>query len=273
MARTPRKRHFRYGRFDRQRRSKHYKAFLSAKAGQLDGYSTEITFTAVDSAQASQEFEASSNFDPAESVTIGDTVYVFTNDVEVYDDAYNVQIGANADESIANLAAAINGTAGPDVAGPGTEPHPSVTAEAAYAVLTVTAIAVGAAGNSILTDTDAYAAAWDYGTLQGGADASDVLSATSHGLAIGDGPYQLITSGDLPPGFSTDVLYWVATVPDANTFTLSAKRVGAITPPLDAGSGTHEMHKGDNEAAVHEYLKQNPPEVVRDADDADDLLY
>src|SRR5688500_5516205 len=53
------------------------------------------------------------------------------------------------------------------------------------------------------------------------------LTMTAHGLAVGDGPYLASNSGGaLPTNLDTSTLYWVATVPDANTFTLTTQPGG-----------------------------------------------
>lgn len=99
----------------------------------------------------------------------------------------------------------------------------------------------------------------------------NTLTATAHGLVLHEGPFEVSSDTTLPTGLSADELYWVESVPDANTFTLTSVRGGPVTAITDAGTGIHTISKSESEEAVFEYTKQNPVEVVRDATDADDL--
>ena len=76
--------------------------------------------------------------------------------------AYDVKIGATADDTLLNLAAAINGTATVAQAYTGTLAHPDVTSGtvAAHAI-TVTAIIAGTAGNAIAKAEDSAHLDWD----------------------------------------------------------------------------------------------------------------
>ncbi|QUS40567.1 hypothetical protein RPMA_18285 [Tardiphaga alba] len=65
-----------------------------------------------------------------------------------------------------------------------------------------------------------------------------VISQTSHGLSVND-PVYLTTSGTLPTGLSPSVGYFVKTVPNANSYTLSATPGGSAINTSSAGSGTH----------------------------------
>jgi hypothetical protein len=105
---------------------------------------------------------------------------------------------------------------------------------------------------------------------------SQVISASSHGHAVGDGPFVAGTTGDavLPSGLIDGELYWIATAPDANTFTLTSVLGGDPVDLVDdgtPGSGTFTIAKAEDDEAIFEYLRQNAPEVVRDATDADSL--
>lgn len=94
---------------------------------------------------------------------------------------------------------------------------------------------------------------------------------TGHGFVVGEGPFSLSTDDTLPAGLSPDNFYWVYSVIDANTIQLTTGLgYGAVTV-ADPGTGTHTMHKAESEAGVFEYLRQNPPEVVENATDADNL--
>lgn len=134
-----------------------------------------------------------------ESTTIESTVYAF---VETLASAYDVLIGGTASATAANLVAAINQSAGiGQTYHAGTIAHPTVRARRSGAVVTVTAIASGTAGDSIATTTDAVDASWSGATLSGGVIPNGVLveaggpgfgmgvvvNGTSLGIAAGEG--------------------------------------------------------------------------------------
>lgn len=106
----------------------------------------------------------------ADTITIGSTVYEL---VAAPADPFDVDIGADAAGTAANLAAAINAGAGAGTAyGTGTTAHPTVTASVAGAVVTVTAKTPGAGGNSIaLAESgDGFSWAGAASTLTGGGE-------------------------------------------------------------------------------------------------------
>lgn len=111
-----------------------------------------------------------------ETVEIDGKTYTFQDTLTDVDG--NVQIGATADDSFDNLAAAIDlsGTAGTDYATSMTA-HPAVDAanDAANDFMTATAETPGDAGNAITVSTTVTNAEWDSalygGTLRGGNDA------------------------------------------------------------------------------------------------------
>ena len=107
----------------------------------------------------------SDNTNPSEDeeVTIGtganERVYRLRNTLV---QAYDVKIGATADDTMANLAGAINGTATVAQAYTGTLAHPDVTSGAVAAhAITVTAIVKGTAGNAIAKAEDSAHLDWD----------------------------------------------------------------------------------------------------------------
>lgn len=75
-----------------------------------------------------------------------------------------------------------------------------------------------------------------------------VFTLAAHGLEIGDSVY-LRTTGALPTGLAQNVRYYVATVPSANTFTLSSsltltesgRTIGATIATSGTQSGTHTL--------------------------------
>lgn len=65
-----------------------------------------------------------------------------------------------------------------------------------------------------------------------------VVTWTGHGLAPNTAVV-FATTGALPSGLTAGTTYYVKTVLDANTFTVSATAGGAAINTSDAGSGTH----------------------------------
>ena len=164
---------------------------VNCTSGEGTAYGTGTTaHTTIDAAKtAADTFTATAK-------SIGDVgdAYVTTTDMsnaswvagtltggEGVDVAYDVLIGATAEDSIDNLVAAINKDAGESTTyGTGTVAHPSVTAaKTAADILTVTAVSIGDAGNLIAVSTDVSLASWaGAGFLTGGDDAdaeNDVL--------------------------------------------------------------------------------------------------
>lgn len=104
-----------------------------------------------------------------ETVTVDAEVYTF---VDTLSSANDVLIGATIDDSLDNLAAAINGDAGEGtVYGNGTTQPGNGSAEAFVGgTLIFTADAAGVAGNSIATTTTLADGEWGEATLEGGQD-------------------------------------------------------------------------------------------------------
>lgn len=103
-------------------------------------------------------------------VVLGSQTYTYNT---VLGGADSVLIGADEEESIANLVAAINGDAGEGTLyGTGTTPNADATAEAAptSVQLTATAITPGTAGNSIISTETITGGSWTGATLAGGAE-------------------------------------------------------------------------------------------------------
>lgn len=67
-----------------------------------------------------------------------------------------------------------------------------------------------------------------------------VVTLNAHGLTVGD-PVMFATTGALPAGLTAGVVYFVKTVPNANTFTVSATPEGAAINTSSAGTGTHTL--------------------------------
>lgn len=129
--------------------------------------------------QATDTLTLTGNAVADEEVVIGAKTYVWKASVGAT--ANQVLIGADADESLDNLIAAINGGAGSGTLyGSATVAHTQVTAAAgAGDTMDITAIAAGTAGNSIATTTDMSNGSWagGNGTMTGGTDGYWVVAA------------------------------------------------------------------------------------------------
>jgi microcystin-dependent protein len=68
-----------------------------------------------------------------------------------------------------------------------------------------------------------------------------VFTLTSHALVVGDRVY-LTTTGALPTGLSANTIYYVVSVPTANTFTVSATEGGTAINTSGSQSGTHTIY-------------------------------
>lgn len=104
-----------------------------------------------------------------ETVTIDDTTYTF---VETPNAAYEVQIGADASDTIDNLIAAMQAGAGAGtVYGTGTAAHPTVTVAAgAGDTMTLTANTPGASSSLIETSEILTFGNFTYDNMYGGVD-------------------------------------------------------------------------------------------------------
>lgn len=115
----------------------------------------------------------------AETVTINGQVYTFRASVSTT--ANEVKIGADANTTGANLAAAINGGAGAGtVYGSATVANTGVTASNSSGTVTCTAIAAGTGGNAVTLAESATNVAVSGGTLSGAVD-------QTFGIALGKG--------------------------------------------------------------------------------------
>jgi hypothetical protein len=76
-----------------------------------------------------------------------------------------------------------------------------------------------------------------------------VVTWASHGLTV-DKPLHFTTTGALPTGLLPSTNYYVKTVLDANTFTVSATIGGAAINTTSAGSGVHTINASDYSGAA-----------------------
>ncbi len=101
--------------------------------------------------------------------------------------------------------------------------------------------------------------------------ASNRVTWTGHGKAAASGPYALTTTGALPTGLQTGILYWIKDVVDANTVTLTTKRGGPVSAFTGTGTGTHSIARASNLAAMFEWIRQGKLNVLRSATDVDNI--
>lgn len=279
MTQPRRPRHVTHRDYDRERHGDAMSAYLTDASDALDatGAATTFTVAAQQGVAATGTLTLTGNMQDGEVVVIGDSTYTFQDTLT--DDPFNVLVGADADESIDNLVAAITGGDGEGTLyGTATGVNQDVTAENGTGdTMDITALKTGVAGNSIATTTDAANASWEAVNLESGARGG-LFTATAHGFASGDGPFQVSNAGGaLPTGLDAAQLYWVERV-DANTFALHIGRESAATALVNsnvevstAGTGTQSIARSTTNEAIYETTKLNHPETVRAADDIDDL--
>lgn len=124
--------------------------------------------------------------DPDGEVVIGDEAYIFVAELEDGGGPNQVEIGDTAADTLANLAAAINGDAGEGVLyGEGTVAHAEVVATATSTVLTIKKKAPEA--TTLATTTDITGWAWDGATIADGTAGVDGDEA-----GIGDITYTFV---------------------------------------------------------------------------------
>jgi Ca2+-binding RTX toxin-like protein len=134
-------------------------------------------------AKASGVFALNGNATDGETVTIGAKSYTFQTTLTDVDG--NVQIGADALETLANLAAAVNRDAGAGTAyAASTTLHPTAVAAVDGLELTVEAKQRGPAGNGIATTDTVANGEWAKTTLEGGTAFNDIRVQLAHGTAF-----------------------------------------------------------------------------------------
>lgn len=126
--------------------------------------------TALTGVRATGTITTTGTFTADEEIVIGNKTYTMVSSLTDPAVANEVLIGASAAASLDNLKSAINGTAGAgSTYGTGTVAHTQVRATTnADDSQIVQALAIGTAGNSIATTTDAANASWGAAALAGG---------------------------------------------------------------------------------------------------------
>jgi hypothetical protein len=271
MARPASLEHARRARYARIRRSKRLLAWLDERSGTLDGtVAAGVTITYTPPVAASGVLTLADNAIEDEVVTIGSITYTWR---DTFTDAgYEVAIGADADESLDNLIAAImnSGTVGTQYSY-NTDRHPTVSAAAGTGdTMDVTAQASGTAGNAIATTTDMADGTWGEATLESGA--AGVFAKATHGYAVGDGPFVITAGTTLPAGYTAGQLLWVKSIPTTGTFTLGTKpNVRHAFEPTDDGTGTLTFTRAVAADAILAFVKERGSRAVQAATDIDDL--
>jgi flagellar hook protein FlgE len=178
------------------------------------------------------------NANAGETVTIGGTTYTFVTALStgptVPDQVLIDTTGAAG--TLANLAAAINGTAGGGTTySTGTAANASVTATAAATTLSLSASSPGTTGNSIATTTTMADGTFGAATLTGGA------AATSTGGASFSEPVVVYDSLG-----TSHTLTFTFTKTAANTWTyqitIPAADVGGTGSPVVVNNGTLQFN-------------------------------
>lgn len=100
------------------------------------------------------------------------------------------------------------------------------------------------------------------------------ITITAHGYVAGAGPFTLTTTGALPTGLALNTRYWVASVVDANTVTLTTKRGGnapVVTYTNATGSGVQTITKDGTKRAFWELLRRLKARTIAASTDVDNL--
>lgn len=186
-----------------------------------------------------------------DTVTIGSIVYTFKTTLDAHV-PYQVKIGADADTTLANLRAAINGSAGiGTIYGMDTVAHPLVTCGAVTShAVTVTANSVGTGGNAIAKAESSSHLDWDGtgDTLSGGlasvanevkigADANTTLANLKAAVNGGAGSGTAYSSATVA---STEILAGAIDT-DLHTLTVAA---------IDEGIAGNSLAKTENSATL-----------------------
>ena len=134
-------------------------------------------------ANASNVLSAIGNATAGKVVVVGTQTYTFA---AVAGAANTVTIGATTADTLANLAAAVNGGSGAGVAyGAGTVANPDISAVAGTSTVTFTAKVAGVGGNAFATTTDDATFGFSNGaTLTGGAGSAGLTTTAAAQAAL-----------------------------------------------------------------------------------------
>lgn len=155
-------------------------SFISVATGALSSLGIGL------GANATNTLSAIANPTATKVVVAGTQTYTFVAALSGTPTANQVLIGATTTQTLANLAAAINGGAGAGVAyGAPTVANPDITAVAGTSTVTFTARVAGAAGNAFATTTTDTNLGFSSGaTLAGGSGSAGLTTAAAAQAAL-----------------------------------------------------------------------------------------
>jgi hypothetical protein len=244
------------------------RGFANAANNGLKSLAADLVDAAAATATLTVTPDSPPDIGSGDTVTIDGVVYEF---VAVPTDPYDVDLGADDEGSLVNLARAINGTGTPgtDYAA-GTEVHPTVMAANTSAlVLTATARTPGSAGNDLEASTDITAAAWsNSGDFTGGTDVGPLLAvdedlteeATPPASAHVElaGLRSLAAAADFSwawdAGSKTATLTSAADIADFEVFGLTPGQFVHIGSP-DGNAGVHHAFENDEADDMYGYAR------------------
>lgn len=183
-----------------------------------------------------------------DTITIGGQVYKM---VAAVADPFDVLIGADATESAANLAAAVNAGAGSGVAyGAGTIANSDVSATSALGVVTLTALTEGTGGNSIATTVSGADLTAEAATLTGGTG-TVYVEGTDYTLEAGFGLVTFLSGGAVSEGDDVTVEFSVRASTRSRTVSGNSQVEGAMMYQAN-------NPKGDNINYYFPYCRISP---------------
>ncbi len=277
-------RFLRHGRFSRLIHSKQFLSFLTTQAARLTAVGKTFTVKSTLAGVKATGVLTTDATAPADTSTIviGSKTYTWQTTLTNTDG--HVLIGISVATAYANLASAINLTAGAGTtyAAATTANAAATSAVAAATTVTVTATVPGSAGNAFSTTTGGTPhSSWGNTTLTGGIDIGggngSQFTSTAHGFTDLQGPFLTTNSGGaLPAGLTATQQYWVHKV-DADTLQLSPSKegiingvgignnddTGAFVAVTTIGTGTQTIKRDVlTKKGVFEVLKVNKVETV-----------
>ena len=276
-----RQKHVRRARLGRFRKSSRFLAFLAAQGARLASSATGLTVALVHTSNndATGVLTATSVPGDGNTVTIGTKTYAFKTALTSPAVANEVLIELTASDSLDNLIAAIGAGSGAGTKyGTGTTANADATAAAgAGDTVNVTAKAHGTDGNLVATTRVGSPLSWGAATLAGGVTEAfgPTISASTHGLKTGDGPFVLTAATTLPTGYVAGKESWVIKV-DADTFKLSGSAHETATGQGiqtfgSAGVGTLTLKRPVTKEGILNLLRRNTAREIATATDIDAL--
>lgn len=280
MAKTPRTRHLRHDlvnvNTDRSHRRR-FLGFVDQEVTKFDSTGASIAISSVtttDTSAATGTLTMTGNALNGETVTVGSQNYEFKNSLGGASDSNGVLIGSDADESLTNLADAINSNNGTRGTAYGFEVGLNSLASAqdnGDDTMTVTALMLGTEGNTIPTNETLTNGSFGGATLSGGAE-GNTLESGDNGLSSGDGPFHLLSDGTLPGGTDSTTLYYIYAV-DGSLFKLMKSKANAVAEENEvdltsAGTGSITLEPAVTTQSIIEHIRDGelPSDMVASTD-------